>query len=412
GTLTGTFSNAFMMLTDPIGYAHKIQEGNYVDNPTGKKGSYGVEITKFDMNYLYIGQPSIIQVNLKNEGSFPAKNVVLGISIPYKEAQKMSEVSGDTDIPYITNLGFTPGSPQNPGTEVKSPRPGVHIWGLRTDNEEEILYTDPPIASMPHQDQYFSLFTGNLTCANYVLFNLKEKSVPIRATVAYDYSVESQLNIEFVSVNEWERRVQNNQLIETQVASSISSSPVKLSISTNSQPIRVDRPFIISLDLKTEVDNSAIDDAVVTMNVPNWLLENDDLSRICFGPGTVTKNVPTTATGSLTGFETVIWKPTSGQYENYPIGSESVTLVCRFYNAESDLEKEIDTLPSKTFNIQARGDYRFYKWKDRKAPVNIGQYCCKDDDCGDDNFKCDLGKGKPGFCIQKDRDFAPHTDGT
>ncbi|MFH1127642.1 MAG: hypothetical protein V1718_06040, partial [archaeon] len=47
GTLTGTFSNAFMMLTDPIGYAHKIQEGNYVDNPTGKKGSYGVEITKF-----------------------------------------------------------------------------------------------------------------------------------------------------------------------------------------------------------------------------------------------------------------------------------------------------------------------------------------------------------------------------
>ena len=399
--LTGTMQNAFLMLTNPVAYAHQIMEGSYTDNPTGKTGSYGVEITKFDISGLTVGQPAHIQIYLKNEGSFPAKDVRVSISVPEEYSRQISNIDAseyiiipEKDYLDVEDMGFS--ATLNDETAIET---------LDGNPREVRLYRD--IDDMRHQGISYQSFRGQIGCDAINKFNLREKSVPIKATVSYDYSVESTLNTEFISEDEWERLTVDGKLNQMPVASSISSAPVKLSISAMDQPMLVNEPFFVAIDIKAAEKDSQIGSATVTMEIPiEFFGDGEHPDNVCSGPGLPVQfehvygamyldQGPALEFDEIIAYK-LIWTPVT--QADLPIGEDSVALYCDFYNPNIDLGES----PTKTYNLKARGEYRLSSWQTRIGSPDLGQRCCNNDDCGfEDGFVCSmLDKDTPGFCQQ------------
>ncbi|MFH1445294.1 MAG: hypothetical protein ABIF08_02320 [Nanoarchaeota archaeon] len=398
-TLFGTMQQMFKLVSDPAGFARDMIEGNYAGNDYGQTGSYGVEISFGALDKLFLGQPAFLDITLKNEGSFIAENVGIGISIPkeYTNQITSSPSLGEIDRDYfnlVDYYGFTESN--NPGTEKLeiAEGSGVFDWnGLWWYNPGEvILYRN--IGEMKHQDVVNQPFNGEINCNPIDKFNLREKSTPIKATVAYDYKVFSNLNIEFISVDEWDRRVRDNVLVQTKIPSTITSAPIKLSINTNSQPVRPDQIFYVGLELKTEETNSVIDDAVIKMTFPD---EFGASTARCTGVGDYEFNS-----------NELIWMPTNiGAAQSKPIGKEPVTIICTFYDADENAI--LGTSPTNTYNLKAEGTYRFYKWITRVPKLTMGDFCCKNEDCSSDGTEiCSNSASypQPGFCVPGDPNSA------
>lgn len=203
------------------------------------------------------------------------------------------------------------------------------------------------IKEMPKSDIKQLIFESKgIGCSSVKAFDLREKFVPFNGTVEYGYEIDSQLKIEVISNNEWDRLARENRL-QTQIKkqSTFNNAPVKLNIDTLEQPFKEGTRFHIALQLipASEKDSKIKEPVTVTMNVPEG-----------FGTGTCTPAPD--PEGDEKGY---VWHG----YHN--------VIICNFNGVE------VGNVPSKTFIVSAYASYTFSKTKKAIAKLEFGGISCE-----------------------------------
>nr|NIO22951.1 hypothetical protein [Candidatus Aenigmarchaeota archaeon]NIP40997.1 hypothetical protein [Candidatus Aenigmarchaeota archaeon]NIQ17356.1 hypothetical protein [Candidatus Aenigmarchaeota archaeon]NIS73318.1 hypothetical protein [Candidatus Aenigmarchaeota archaeon] len=128
------------------------------------------------------------------------------------------------------------------------------------------------IKEMPKSDIKQLIFESKgITCDGVKAYDLREKFIPFNGTVRYDYEIDSQLQIEVISTNEWNRLARENRLqTQAKKPSTFSNAPVKLNVDTLEQPFKEGIGFHIALQLipANEKDSKIEEPVTVTMDVP------------------------------------------------------------------------------------------------------------------------------------------------
>ncbi len=407
-----TFSNAFLLLTNPAGYATSILNGTYAENPTGKTGAFGVEINDFTVSQIYIQQAYITTVLIKNEGSYPARNIVVELrtgnesplqtpprqgGAPFPGGGSLPPIISEQKRLSITDLGFG-GSDEFVTTKY-----------VDNNKENKLIQQDV---------RQFLFQSAGISCNTVACYDLRARFIPLIAEVTYDYEVESNLEVEFLDVAEWERRISNRRLFTQQKLSKITTAPVKLSIGTLDQPIREETPFHIGALLASqEGKDSRINNALIEINFPNdsfklknKTVKNSQGTEIKIPDCTNEKNIYWTEGESLkplTEINTdtplkemqedgrVVWK------FNKP--EEIAPVYCQFEAASGFSE------PSKTFLVKANATYSFSRWKSKDTKIEFTGTCPSTAKCsatpttipsgapvfGSENYCRGIGKYRP-----------------
>lgn len=378
GALGNTFGSAFLMITNPVAYAHQVMEGNYGQTSgTEKIGPIGIKILDFRIgtgaNDIYVEQPFQFMFTLKNEGGFEAKNVKATIytdftynimkDIDLPKLPKEAEISIKTGTKKV-HIGELFGVskaelkklPNNENLEridcERSPSSGVNC-------DNYIFYLDDKGENnLEQQDMRSFMMGGVLGCGIVKKADLRNKFIPINVKVSYDYEVESSFQVEFLSQDEWSRMVKAGEFVKRQEVSSVATAPVKLSISSMEQPIRAGTGFFVGMELKSmDGENSEI--------CPTVMVEVDIPRE--FGKGNCYIENAKAENGKIT------WEITEGECFR-----ENV-LYCDFYPKPGEIVP--DGGPSKTYFLNARATYGFSKWSKKDAKLAFGSWCCSDKDC-------------------------------
>lgn len=233
-SIQSTFGDAFTMLTCPTCYATQLLNSTVTENPTGKTGTYGIEFTSFDIDQIYAETPFAITTIIKNEGAFEARNVELYLNTTLRQSSLNKEwipldkfgLKGDSVIPIGERF-------------------------VQQDSRQTMFFFD------------------GIDCSVINKYDLRYRYLPFRATVSYEYDVDASLEVQFMSIEEWDRKVRENTLYTSKVVSKMSSSPARLSLGTLDQPIREsDTPFNIQLKLEAADQHSSIEWANITIKIP------------------------------------------------------------------------------------------------------------------------------------------------
>ncbi len=365
GPIKASLSNAWSSLqkawglfTDPFGAARDIIDGIY-KNPTGKGkvGSYGVEIEELSISdsKLLLGKPFSISLNLKNQGATQADNLELNLYID----NTSGSVFGVSGLPLIY-----------PKLEQEEIQPET--------------------------------FIGNVLCSAVRSRNLKlDYIIPIRAELDYQYSMQSSLNVEVISSEEWDRLIKAGKLPKKKVKSEMTSSPVSLVISLDmDQPIKENTRFFIGVEAKNKESDGIAENVVVEIDMPDeFVFTQQGITYVGDKPPQITQ------TGEI------IWTIDRLDEEGERI----------FIDFTAGPGVSID-VAERTFTIDASADFDFKKWKEISKKFEFGGFCCTDvsgvcpanEQCvalpgGQDLGRCTAGgstgqttyldlKGLPGFC--------------
>ena len=362
--LTGGLGTGLQLITNPMAFAQQIMNGTYGrDTTTGLAGAYGVEIERFTSTPVYIGQPYSLSMMVKNKGAFEAESVTANISLGEKPPKGIT----------MDKLGF------------------VSKDGEQQCNEKEctlnLVEGSEKMAKLDLRQVFFQ--SSGFSCPVVEEYDVKERFVPIKGYVQYDYEVESQLPIEFMSKSEWDRRVREGKLVtQSKKPSTITNAPVKLSIDTLEQPIREGNKFYAGILLGSAKKNGKIIPPVtVDAEIPEgFRFAGNGVKDSCSPNTGVKKDGTNIYTWTFTG--------------------EPYLVLCQFKAMENMGE------PTRTFLVKANASYTFSETKDLVTKLEFGGVACceKDGDCptGEtcENNECTTMKegvwedprGKEGFC--------------
>lgn len=217
--------------------------------------------------------------------------------------------------------------------------------------------------------------SGGIECTIAAGTELRKKFIPMNVSVIYDYEADSDLSIDFISNEEWRRRVAGDELVTGIVQSRMVTSPVKLSISTFDQPLRENQPFAVGFEIKSgEGKQSVMEDGTIEIFYPSEFGNTK-----CVGAGEI----------EMKGCDSeeckIVWEVSEA-------GEEGKAIWCNFENAGI----EMGDAPTKTYIVKAHADYTFRRWETENTEIRFGGYCCSDDDCIEGK-KC-----TGGSCISKD----------
>ncbi len=203
------------------------------------------------------------------------------------------------------------------------------------------------IKEMPKSDIKQLIFESKgITCDGVKAYDLREKFIPFNGTVRYDYEIDSQLQIEVISTNEWNRLARENRLqTQAKKPSTFSNAPVKLNVDTLEQPFKEGIGFHIALQLipANEKDSKIEEPVTVTMDVPKD-----------FG-----QSVCTPSPNPEEGEEGYVWHG----YNN--------VIICNFNGFQ------IGDAPSRTFIVSAHASYVFSKSKNAITELEFGGISCE-----------------------------------
>ncbi|RLJ06417.1 MAG: hypothetical protein DRP16_05215, partial [Candidatus Aenigmatarchaeota archaeon] len=295
--LSQTFGTAFTLLTNPVGYATQLMNATYAKNPTGKTGAFGVDFDSFDISPVFVKQPYTVSVILKNDGAADAKNLMVflsaGVKAPKQEKGAFKAAEWSKPI-TIEGLGIkncegqkSSGANNNWAGEQweKIKSWFAKLFGREPQGNEICEQTR---SKLTKQDiwQVTFMSTG-ITCDAVINYNLRKKFIPFNVTVMYDYESNSNLKIEFVSNEEWEKLIRTGEINRRLrfIQSECSSAPVKLSIGTPGlkNPLKEDQEFYIGINLGNEDRYGQIvkiDE--ITLNLPKEFSENFDITDCTF----------------------------------------------------------------------------------------------------------------------------------
>ncbi len=357
--LSQTFGQTLFMLTNPMGFAQQITEGTYVENPTGPTGAYGLEIDNLQVDSIYVGEPFSVRFELSNKGSFDAKNAHVEI---------WSNVN-QFNISDHTDSGKTPIKLR---VSEKSERITGYIDWFKYKYPQSYEIPPKPTFAEPviKQDIKPLFYLGNMTCEGQTYVKkkwgittaagatLREKYISFLARINYTYEVYSNLQIEIISMQEWDSRVRSGLLLRGQKLSRISTAPAKLSLGAMDQPIREDLPMFIGFNLSSaEGPRSKIGASIIILELPKEFKEKNPQMRC-----TDKKN---RWEESQVGDKWIIkWKIEK---------DESKSVFC-FMRAP-----DIGDVPSRTFTISASANYTFHRWERKDSLINFRDACERGD---------------------------------
>ncbi len=372
-----TFSQGWLLMTNPVGYATQLMNGTHAQNPQGVTGPHGIEFNSFTVSQIYPNQPFMANVILRNNGAFEAENVRLYMSIGGGDAPKktITFLNEETQVPWadtmeVSSLDFICLDDEN------------HDYYLK----KNCLFNDG-FLDMERQFVNQYSFEGNISCDVVNAYDLRNKAIPLRARVVYDYQVDSNVDVEFISKDEWDRLARDNMLdYELRfIQSEYSSAPVKLPLGTAGlkNPILATQPFHISILLDTDMGTKSIirdTDSIELVFPDEWdLAETNCTAEI---KDTKTANGVTRLTFDYSKDEAA--------------GAKSI--VCHF----KAIDDKIGEAPTKTFKVTAHANYTFEMWKDVSTRIAFGGFCCSDDDCPT-GYECDdqkVGDREPTYsCV-------------
>ena len=378
GTLGKTFGDAFLLLTNPVGYATQLMNGSYSNNPVGETGAFGIELTTFDVSPVFIAQPFMITANIKNNGAYDAQNVAMILSSGYWSPERRIEV-GIQNIPGITRLKIS----QIGLTDLKS--------CINSEDEKDIACThyynsdkkpeDSAPISFSRLNIWQTVFSSSgITCDISSKFELRKKSIPINVTLSYKYQSDSKVPVEFISQAEWERLARLDQLNQklTLVKSEYSSAPVKFPIGTPGlkNPILETQDFHIALNIMSDQAGGKIESIEsIVLNYPN---DFELASDKCSPNGT--------EGNAQNGGKTITWT-------NMKSGDQ--IFFCHFLAVKGKMGGS----PTKTYIITAHAKYNYLVSKEKLVKVEFGSWCCTSDDCAKPNICQPESLTGKGICV-------------
>lgn len=394
--LSQTFGNAFLLLTNPVGYATQLMNGTYSDNPTGPTGAYGVEIISFDVSQVYAGQPFIITTMIKNQGSQKAEDIVIALGTPYDITTNSGMAREQQSATYQTSPPMV--YPKyNPLSIITYPFLGKEKFLAITDigismddcdnsnpaSDRFCLKKGPETLNQGVVEQ-FIFQSDMIPCDIINTYQLRKKFMPIEVLVKYDYSAQSSLPIEFISKEEWDRLTQTDQLVMRKEIPKMSTAPVQFPIGTIEQPILASykdesgnkhegTSFYIGLKLES---NEGAESSLGDVEFVELIYPKD------FGaqPKSCSPSMPSCTVNGDT--VTCTWQGLSG------LGAK--IFYCQFDALDGD---KMGGSPTKTYVVQANTSYEFLRWDRKDVKIEFGSVCCSDDECLNNQECCN------GACI-------------
>lgn len=265
--ISGTFGTAWELLVNPMGFANRMMNSTYADDPLSKvKGPLGVEIDDLRTTPIYPYSPFSVIVKLRNRGASEAANLEVNISASEKLAPKEQKVIGTKDRLVLGDLGFRTDAEhgvtcyddygkvtQGQGSVVSCSQSVDGGKPLQRLDIRQMIFTTPFDENTPREEQ-------GITCEAINKYALRESRfrkkwgiqfIPITASVAYDYKMGSTLDVSFISADEWSRLTEDEEAFVPmrKEGAKNTNSPAYLNVDTLEQPIREGTPFHLGLAL-------------------------------------------------------------------------------------------------------------------------------------------------------------------
>jgi len=346
--ITKPISDGWMLLTDPVGYATRLMNGTYAYNPMGATGAYGIEITDITLSPVYPEQPFMLTALLKNSGAFNAEKVKVELFTSF-EKLTLADLGIEETVQYL-------------GGE---------------ENYEKTKFIKEYV-------EQFTFNSDGISCDIVESKKLREKYVPLRVNVTYGYQSDSEVDVEFISQNEWERLAQANRLSQELkfIKSQYSSAPVAFPIGTPGikNPILVDKPFHFGLRLEPAQGKVSKGGSGIKSVEEVRLEYPSDFELDARGCAPKPYKGPESSSDGKANVIT---------WSNFGFGSKV------FYCYFRGLKPEKLTGPTKTYIVRAHANYTFEKWKEKDLKIEFGGRCCSKNEC--------LGGQEcvDGMCVEK-----------
>jgi hypothetical protein len=371
GGFAGTLRSGWLMLTDPVGYATQLMNGTHAENPIGSTGALGLEIKDVSISPIFPGQPYVITAQVSNDGAFNAKNVRVHLSTSYEGSESPREWHGvkvDERLLGVIPIKFRKDALKFGEMFGMSENDLYQCYGDDyTISAGSVKYCDKTLS---RQDVWQPVFTSDVgvDCDIIEKYKLREKHIPIRIAITYDYWSNSTVDVEFISKNEWARLATSNQLNQKLriILSKYSTAPVEFPIGTPGlkNPILSDQSFHIGMTIQPSNNKGGIDAVKeIVLEYPSDLVLDTDKhctpkeseAPISFANGTMKRVI----WRNLEGGTTVIYCPFK------PLGDDKMTGSIN------------------TYVVKANAVYTFTGWKDRSTKIEFGGKCCNKKDCLD-----------------------------
>ena len=292
--MSGTFGTAWQLLANPVGFANQMMNSSYSKDPLSKvTGPLGVELDGFRTTPIYPYSPFSAIVKIRNRGASDARNITVSISAFELWSPKEQKVSVIKERLVLGELGFGPYS--GGGTEVTC----YDEYGANVSDPMRIVTCSQAVDGggplkrldirqvifMTPFDKNKEFGTQGLSCETVNKYALRESRfrrkwgiqfIPLQASVAYDYSMGSNLDASFISADEWSRMTEDEEAFVPQrkEAATNTNSPAQLKLDTLEQPIREGTPFHVGLALESSQNNGKVADVYsIGLNIPAELAE-------------------------------------------------------------------------------------------------------------------------------------------
>ena len=315
GTLQETFGKTFLLMTNPVAYAHGIMEGSYESSGQAPAGAFGVEIENLQIPAIYPGTQSIMTFNVHNIGPVKARKVTVTVKVSdeFKDVVAVRGPDGGENY-NITKSGE---------------------MGL--NSIVPVFYTlDATGACEKIKDNE----------------NLRKMYIRVNVSINYEYDVSSWLPVTIINEQEWKNRITAGTFSVSTVPSHISTSPAKLSIGSFDQPFvstAQARPFYIGFNLTTaEGPQSRVNVASVELSYPREF----GIPQSCY---------PSQGTPPLA-------EDTYRLSWNFA-DKAAKQAFCMFSKTPDP------GAPSKTYYVRAKSSFGFSKWETRDTLWAFGDVC-------------------------------------
>jgi len=417
------FRNAFLLITNPTEYAQSIMNGSYQKDPdTGVAGAYGVEIMETKLTPIYAEQPYQALIKIQNKGAFTAKNVMIKLMLGEKAPTDKDalNIMYDTATLDETLRFFSEDKDGDTKITEKDVKCEAKECSQSMDFEK-----DNELTKIDLRQVFFK--SSGIKCKDVVAYKMMTKFLPLQARVEYDYSIDSSIELEFISKAEWDRLVKEGT-IQTQVKkpAQLKNAPVRLNLDTLEQPVREGTDHFIGIHLDSSKKNGKISgllDEGIVVEFPTMLG-----APICspepVGGHPVVVNDVLQDKRSEGGVLRLEWKEEDvkekgGLHGNYLIYCNLPGL---------DFEKKEISGPYQTFIIKASASYAFVETKGflpgkmefggirccdgDELECLAGQICNEDNTCGEpgEDFYLDLAEEMKKYAEEKSSKLSADLD--
>ncbi|MBN2042373.1 MAG: MFS transporter [Candidatus Aenigmarchaeota archaeon] len=348
---SNTFGQSWLLFTNPVGYAQQITSGQYVGSDQTAAAPVGLEIENFQAAGIYLGEPFSIRFEMNNRGDFLAKNAAFKL---YTYIEGLT-ISPDPIIP-----GRTAFEPMQLSPEKDQFKRKLYEYGLTKADYGEMIRIEQKdiipvnLHGMIGCDAILKqrgLFGIDKLSKDQDINKLREYYIPLTLKVDYDYNVDSTMQVDVISEEEWKRLTRDNLLVRMQKQSLISPSPVKLSIGVMDQPIKENEKIFFGLNLSTtEREDEIMEVGLLHLEIPKeWV--KDNLEMKC------TKEPVKTQTANYYVLDWEFKDTKAFQVFCYP------------------QTPEIGDTPKKTFTFKASANYTLRTTKTENTLINFADSC-------------------------------------